>query len=97
MLLVAYLANTKPCKKLKPLAHGYLSERTQRELFNEYQHDRFRWFQNLCVPVLWKKEPSALEGLNITKTLVASKFENMKVFDLAEEYYFQYLSNENVF
>ena len=47
MLLVAKLANTKRCKNLKKmtetLAHGYSSESTQRELSNEYQHDRVRW------------------------------------------------------
>ena len=26
------------------LAHGYLSESAQRELSNEYQHDRFQVF-----------------------------------------------------
>ena len=40
----ANLANTKLCKKPKKmtenLTHGYLSENTQRELSNDYQHDR---------------------------------------------------------
>ena len=44
MLLVANLANTKwykkPEKMTETLAHGYSSESAQRELSNEYQHDR---------------------------------------------------------
>ena len=69
MLLVAILANTKRCKKTEkktePLAHGYSFESTQRELSNEYQHDRLKIvFKNLCVFVLWPKVAlaSALEG-----------------------------------
>ena len=46
------------------LANGYPSESTQRELSNEYQHDRVSmFFKNLCVLVLWSKAVSALEGL----------------------------------
>ena len=46
------------------LANGYSSESTQRELSNEYQHDRV-WmvFKNLCICVLWSKVALALEGL----------------------------------
>ena len=46
------------------LANGYSSESTRRELFNEYQHNRV-WmvFENICVPVIWTKVASALEGL----------------------------------
>ena len=47
------------------LANGYSSESTQRELSNEYQHDRV-WMvlKNLCVLVLkWGKVALALEGL----------------------------------
>ena len=44
MLLVANLADTKcfkiPLKMTETLAHGYSSESTQRELSNEYEHDR---------------------------------------------------------
>ena len=44
ILLVANLANRKLCKKhekmTEMLAYGYSSESTQRELSNEYQHDR---------------------------------------------------------
>ena len=47
------------------LANGYSSESTQQELSNEYQHDRVQmFFKNLCIPVLWMKVASALEGLN---------------------------------
>ena len=47
------------------LANGYSSESTQRELSNEYEHDRV-WmiFKNLCILVLWMKVASALEGLS---------------------------------
>ena len=33
--------DVKTCKMIETLAHGYSSESTQREPFNEYQHDRF--------------------------------------------------------
>ena len=47
------------------LANGYSYESTQRELSNEYQHDRVQMlFENLCVLVLWTKVASALEGLS---------------------------------
>ena len=46
------------------LANGYSSESTQRELSDEYQHDRVVMiFKNLCILVLWTKVASALEGL----------------------------------
>ena len=46
------------------LAHGYSSESTQRELSNEYQHDRVTIvFKNLCVLVLWAKVAVALKRL----------------------------------
>ena len=65
MLLMANFANTIWCKKnykmTKTLANGYSSESTQRELSNEYQHDRV--VKNLCILVLWMKVASALEGL----------------------------------
>ena len=48
------------------LANGYSSESTQRELSNEYQHDRDSMlFKKCCVLVLWMKVASALEGLTI--------------------------------
>ena len=50
------------------LAHGYTSESTQRELSNEYQHDRVTmFFKNLCVVVLWTKVSLALGGLRNKK------------------------------
>ena len=37
---------------------------TQRELSNEYQHDRVKMvLKNLCILVLWTKVALALEGL----------------------------------
>ena len=62
------------------LANGYSSERTQRELSYEYQHDRV-WmiFKNLCVLVLWTKVAPALEGLNS----VFNISEKMAVFPLS--------------
>ena len=42
-------------------ANGYSSESTQRELSDEYQHDRVPMiFKNLCVLVLRTKVASAL-------------------------------------
>ena len=53
------------------LALGYSSESTQRELSDEYQHDRVQmYFKNLCVHVLWAKVASALEGLKCGPSLV---------------------------
>ena len=65
------MANTKngaeTCKMTETLANGYSSESTQQELSNEYQHDRVQmFFKNLCIPVLWMKVASALEGLILT-------------------------------
>ena len=66
MLLVANLWYKMVQKKLKmteTLACGYSSESAQWELSNEYHHDRVQMvFKDLCVFVLWPKEPSALEG-----------------------------------
>ena len=46
------------------LAHGYSFESTQRELSNEYLHDRVQMvFKNLFILVRWTKLASALEGL----------------------------------
>ena len=46
------------------LANGYSSESTQRELSNEYQHDRVRMvFKMFCVIVVLTKLSLALEGL----------------------------------
>ena len=53
----------------KTLAHEYSSESTQRELSNEYQHDRvYMVFENLCVLLLRTKVALALEGLTIYST-----------------------------
>ena len=55
----------KNLKNDQTLANGYPSERTRRELSNEYQHDRVSMiFKNLCVIMLWMKVASALKGLN---------------------------------
>ena len=49
---------------IETLAHEYSSESTQRELSNEYQHDRVKMvFKNLCILFLWTIVASALEGL----------------------------------
>ena len=49
---------------VETLEYGYSSESTQRELSNEYQHDKVQMvFKNLCVLVLWIKVASAMEGL----------------------------------
>ena len=46
------------------LANGYSFESTQRELSNEYQHDRVQMvFIDICVLVLWTKVALALEEL----------------------------------
>ena len=46
------------------LANGYSSESTQRELSNEYQHDRVSAvFKNLSILELWTKVVLALIGL----------------------------------
>ena len=50
----------------KTQAYGYLFESTQRELSNEYQHDRVSMvFKYFCVFALWMKIVLALEGLRI--------------------------------
>ena len=57
----------KSVKIIETLANGYSSESTQRELSNEYQHDRVKMiFKNLCVFVLWMKADSALIGLTLS-------------------------------
>ena len=54
----------KTWKMTKTLANGYSFESAQRELSNEYQHDRVSMvLENLCILVLWTKVASALEGL----------------------------------
>ena len=47
---------------IETLAHGYSTESAQRELSNEYQHDRVLMvFKNLRILVLWTKVAYALE------------------------------------
>ena len=49
----------------KTLAYGFSSERTQRELFYENQHDRVSViFKSLSFLGLRQNVASALEGLN---------------------------------
>ena len=56
----------KKQKMTETLAHGYSSKSTQRELSNEYQHDRVKMvFKDICIVVLCTKVASALEGLSI--------------------------------
>ena len=43
------------------LAHGYSCERTQRELSNQYQHDRVKIFKNVSALLIWMKVASALK------------------------------------
>ena len=55
---------------IETLANAYSSESTQRELSNEYQHDRVKMiFKNVCILVLWTKVASALEGLMSVRRL----------------------------
>ena len=50
------------------MANGYSSDSTQRELPNEYQHDRVRMiFIIICFFVHMKKVTSAAEGLILHK------------------------------
>ena len=73
MLILRYLMVQKSRKMTETLAHGHSSESAQRELSNEYQHDRV-WmiFKNLRVIVLWAKVASALEGLSWFSKIYAS-------------------------
>ena len=70
MLLVAIVWSTqndaKTLRITRTLSNGYSSESyTQRELSNEYQHDRVKMdFKNLCVLIMLRtKGALALEGL----------------------------------
>ena len=50
------------------LENRYSSQGTQRELLNEYQHDRVPMvFKNLCIHLLWTKIALALEGLTLSE------------------------------
>ena len=51
---------------IETLANGYSSESSQRELSNEYQHDRVLMiFKKICILMLRTKEASALERLKV--------------------------------
>ena len=54
----------KSLKITETLANGYSSKSTQRDLPNEYQHDRVSMvFKRFCILVHWTKVALALEGL----------------------------------
>ena len=66
MLLVANHANTKWCKTPKKWPKPW--QMGTQELSSEYQQDRVCMvFKYLCIPVLWTKVASALEGLRAWK------------------------------
>ena len=51
-------------KMTKISSTGYSTERTQRELLNEYKHDRVKvGFKNIRILVLWTKVTLALDRL----------------------------------
>ena len=55
----------KKMKMTETLTNGYSSENSQRELSNEYQHDRVSmFFKNICFLVHRTKVASALKGLS---------------------------------
>ena len=59
----------KASKISETMTYGYSSESTQRELSNEYQHDKvWKVSKNLCLLVLRRKVASILEGLRDTVT-----------------------------
>ena len=57
----------KKRKMTETLANGYSSESPQRELSNEYQHDKVSVISQIskyfCAIVLWVKVAVSLEGL----------------------------------
>ena len=58
----------------KTQAHGCSFESTQRELSNEYQHDRVQIvFKSLCILVHWTKVVFALEGSKPLMPTVAKR------------------------
>ena len=102
MLQVANLVDTKWCKKpwkmIGGLTYGYSSESTQRELSNEYQHDRVLMvYENLCILVLWTIVALASEGL-IDMLLFPFQLQHLvpisKVLLLTLQY-FQMVSYQN--
>ena len=61
---------------IETLANGYSYESTQRELSNEYQHDRVSMiFKNLPILVIWMKAASALKGLIPPIFIIARKVD----------------------
>ena len=69
-----YKLMQKTLKMIETLANGYSYESTQRELSNEYQHDRVKMiFNNLCILVLWTKVDSA-SILVFASYFLSSKF-----------------------
>ena len=69
MLLVANLQND--AKITKTLANGYSSESTQRELSNEYQHDRvWIFFQKSLNPCALDKSTLCIGRVNVVYVLV---------------------------
>ena len=67
-LLLVNLVNTKLSKKSKKMTETlvcrYSSDSTQRELSNEYQHDRVQMvFKTFCIFLPWTKVASAWKGL----------------------------------
>ena len=57
----------KTWEMTETLTNGYSSERTQRELSNEYQHDRVSmFFKNLCVLVLFDECSLSIGSVNLS-------------------------------
>ena len=52
-------------KKTKTLAHGYSSESTQREIINEYKHDRVKIFQKIFASSLGLSRIQQVVNMNI--------------------------------
>ena len=72
------------------LANGYSSESTQRELSNEYQHDRVQMISlhsKICIRVLWTNVYSALEGLSDVFYLFLTKIGLGKVLSFGTNFF----------
>ena len=89
-------------KMTQTLANGYSYESAQRELSNEYQHDRVQMvIKNLCVIVLGMKVALALEGLKLhqkrndkQKKEIFSKISEQKIcIDIFQMIKFRQISN----
>ena len=84
-----YKIMQKSWKITETLANGYSSESTQRELSNEYQHDRVLIvFKDFGILVLWMKVASALEGLNMVMAFIFgwNRFNYMFENDILQNY-----------